>query len=571
MILYPFNKFPLFNFFFNMKIKSELFHVFLLLFLLGNLSVYGQSTEEALKTINENSIKGQLNFLASNWMEGRESETKGAYLAGDYIASVFQIFGIEPYGDMEYSFPLTGKEIAKPEAKPSYFQKFNIIKYKPSKDQSFSLIYETNGARVTKNFNYTIDYDISGIEIDTQIDAPVVFVGYGIKNDLLKYNDYAGVNVKGKIILRLEGFPGFRDTTSSSYKKLKFSNLWNDKERWAVEAGAVGIINISSYSNKDFGKPGNLPVRNENGEFENNYSQDSFYDKKAVIAIDPIHKSLPVIRISDRLQHELMSIIKVDCHSFEQDIKNNLKSFSKEINSLRIGLKSGVESELMSVRNVVGMIEGENKDEFIIVGAHYDHLGKYNGRIFNGADDNGSGTIGVMSVARAMKATGKKPLKTIIFAAWTAEEKGLLGSRYFSDNFIKTNRILLNLNFDMIGRSSVKDSVGNKCKINYTKAYGGFQKISENNIKEYGLDLDINYTSSDKPSGGSDYSPFAEKDIPVICFMAAMHPDYHKPTDEVFKIEWKKMEHIIKLGFLNTYEIANSDMKTYKFPLRAEE
>lgn len=554
-----------------MKIKSGLFLFTFSLLFIGKLSVYGQTIEEALKTINENSIKGQLNFLASNWMEGRESETKGAYLAGDYIASIFQVFGIEPYGDMEYNFPLTGKEIAKPEAKPSYFQKFNIIKYKLSKNQSLSLNYETNGSRLTKNFNYNIDYNLSGIETDTEIDAAVVFVGYGIKNDLLKYDDFSRVNVKGKIILRLEGFPGFRDTTSSSYKKLKFSNLWHDKERWAIEAGAVGVINISSFSNKDFGKPDNLPFRNENGEMGNNHSPDSYYDKKAVLAIDSLLKSLPVISISDRLQQELMSVIKVDCYSFEQEVKNNLKSFSKEINGLKIGLKSGVESELMSVRNVLGMIEGENKNEFIVIGAHYDHLGKYNGAVFNGADDNGSGTIGIMSIARAMKATGKKPLKTIIFAAWTAEEKGMLGSKYFAGNFIKLNRIALNLNFDMIGRKSVKDSVGNKCKINYTKAFGGFQKISQNNIKKYGLDLDINYTSSDRPSGGSDYAPFAKKDIPVICFMAAMHPDYHKPTDDVLKIEWKKMEHIIKLGFLNAYELANSDLNIYKFPSGAGE
>ena len=93
-----------------------------------NLYVRGQSVDEALKTINENSLKAQLNFLASDWMEGRESETKGAFLAGDYIASMFQVFGIEPFGDMEYIFPFSGQKELKPEAKPSYFQKFNIIK-----------------------------------------------------------------------------------------------------------------------------------------------------------------------------------------------------------------------------------------------------------------------------------------------------------------------------------------------------------------------------------------------------------------------------------------------------------
>ncbi len=550
-----------------MRIKSIFAQLTIALLFMGSSFVQGQSVDEALKTINETSLKGQLNFLASDWMEGRESETKGAYMAGDYIASIFQVFGIEPFGDMEYTFPLKGQRAAIPEAKPSYFQSFNIVKYKMSEKQSFSLITELNGARLTKNFDYGIDYNLNGIETNMDIDAPVVFVGYGIKNDSLKINDYARVNVRGKIIARLDGYPGFRDTTSSSYKKLKFRNLWNDKERWASESGAIGVINLSAYPSKDFGKVSNLPFRYKYGDIEADKTPERYYEKKAVLVIDSLQKTIPVIRISARLQNELTSIINIDIFSFEQTAKNDLKPGSKEINGLRIGLKAGVKSELMTVRNVLGMIEGENKNEFIVVGAHYDHLGKYSEYIFNGADDNGSGTVGMMAIARAMKASGKKPAKSIIFAAWTAEEKGLLGSEYFVKNFRDLSRIAMNVNFDMIGRSSLKDSVGNKCGMDYTKIFGGFQELSQKNVKNFGLNLDLKYTATEKPSGGSDYAPFAARDIPVIAFMAAMHPDYHQPSDEVAKIEWKKMEDIVKLGFLNIYEFANSDLKGFKIPL----
>jgi len=534
----------------------------------GNINAQGQSIDDGLKTINEASLKAQLNFLASDWMEGRESESKGAFMAGDYIASMFQVFGIEPWGDIEYNLPIAGQRGAWPEGKSSYFQKFNIIKYKMSDKQSFSLIREENGTRFAKKFEYGVDYNLSGIETDTEIESPVVFVGYGIKNDSLKINDFARINVKGKIILRMDGYPGFRDTTSGSYKKLKFSNLWIDKEKWAREAGAIGVINLSTYPVKDFGKAHNLPFRYKNGDIEADIAPEKYYDNKAILVIDSLKKSLPVIRISARLQNELTSMINIDLNSFELEAKNNLKSFSREITGLRIGVISGVESELMTVRNIVGMIEGENKNEFIVVGAHYDHIGKYGGYIFNGADDNGSGTVGVMSIARALKATGKKPAKTIIFAAWTAEEKGLLGSEYFVKSFAGVNRIALDLNMDMIGRSSVKDSVGNKCGMMYTKAYNGFQELSQKKVKEYGLNLDVKYTGSERPSGGSDYAPFAEMDVPVISLMAAMHPDYHQPSDEVSKIEWKKMEQIIKLGFLNIYELANTDIKKYKVTSR---
>lgn len=549
-----------------MRIKSLFIQLTLSSLILGSLSSQGQSIDEALKTINESSLKAQLNFLASDWMEGRESETKGAFMAGEYIASMFQVFGIEPCGDMEYTFPSSGQRGTRPEPKPSYFQKFNIVKYKMSDKQSFSLIREVNGARLVKNFEYGVDYSLNGIETDTEIDAPVVFVGYGIKNDSLKYNDFARVNVKGKIILRLDGYPGFRDTTSISYKKLKFSNLWNDKEKWALEAGAIGIINLTAYPNKDFGKVRNLPFRYQIGELESDNAPERYYDKRAVLASDSLRKSLPSIRISSRLQNELISLINFNIFSFEQDAKTNLKPISKEINGVSIGIKSGVENELMTVRNVLGMIEGVNKNDFIVVGAHYDHIGKYGGYIFNGADDNGSGTVGVMSIARAIKATGKKPEKTIIFAAWTAEERGLLGSKYFVKNFPGVYRIALNLNFDMIGRSSVKDTIGNKCGIEYTKVFSGFQELTQKQVKNYGLNLDVKYTGSERPSGGSDFAPFAESNIPVISFMAAMHPDYHKPSDEVEKIEWKKMEDIIKLGFLNINELANTDLKKYKVP-----
>jgi len=477
---------------------------------------------------------------------------------------LLQVFGIEPCGDMEYTFPYQGQRGVRPKAKPSYFQKFNIIKYKMSDKQSFSLVREVNGAHLVKNFDYGIDYNLSGIETDTEIDAPVVFVGYGVKNDSLKYNDFAKVNVRGKIILRFDGYPGFRDTTSSSYKKLKFTNLWSDKEKWALEAGAIGVINLSTYQNKEFGKVRNLPFRYKSGEIESDAAPEKYYDKKAVLAIDSLKRSLPAVRISARLQNELTALIGIDIFSFEVDAKNNLKSASKEISGVRVGIKAGVESELVTVRNVLGMIEGVNKNEFIVVGAHYDHLGKYNGYIFNGADDNGSGTVGILSIARALKATGKKPEKTIVFAAWTAEEKGLLGSEYFVRNFSGVNRIGLNVNFDMIGRSSVKDTVGNKCGIEYTKIYSGFQELSKKLVTDNGLNLDVKYTGSEKPSGGSDYAPFAEKNVPVINFAAAVHPDYHQPTDEVAKIEWKKMTDIIKLGFLNINELANSDLKKYK-------
>ena len=530
----------------------------------GNLPLKGQSVEEALKTINESSIKGQLGFLASDWMEGRDADTKGGFMAGDYIASMFQVFGIEPYGDMEYVFPQTGQWGLRPQTRQTYFQKFNIIKYKPSDKQSLSLINENGSGRLARSFNYGIDYSISGVESELEVESPIIFVGYGVKNDSLKYNDFARMNVKGKIIVRLDGFPGYHDSSSKMYKMMRLNNSFSQKEKWAREAGAVAVINLSSTPPREFGKPINLPFRYQSGDVESDVIPEKYYDKRAVLQSDSLNNTLPVIRLSPRLQKELLTLINVNLNNFELDAAINAKSAAKEINQVRINIKSGVESELVTVRNVLGIIEGEKKDEFVVVGAHYDHIGKYGGYIYNVADDNGSGTVGVMSIARAFKTIGKKPAKTIMFAAWTAEERGLLGSNYFVNNFKDIRQITANLNFDMIARNSVRDSVGNKCGLTYTKAYDGLEMISRKNVQDNALNLDIKYTASEQPTGGSDYAPFAAQDIPVIAFMAAMHPDYHKPTDELPKIEWGKMLNIIKLGFLNANDLANTELKTLR-------
>ena len=208
----------------------------------------------------------------------------------------------------------------------------------------------------------------------------------------------------------------------------------------------------------------------------------------------------------------------------------------------------------------MGYIEGKNKDEYIVVGGHYDHLGKWDGWIWNGADDNASGTVGVMTIAKAFMATGKKPEKSIVLAAWTGEEKGLWGSKYFVQEAQKNNlNVLLNLNYDMIARNTEKDSLKNQASMVYTKAYSGIEELTIQNLDTYQINLDLNYRPAERPGGGSDHAPFAQAGIPVFYFMAAMHPDYHQPSDELDKVNWEKMTNIIRIGFLDSWELANSN------------
>jgi Zn-dependent M28 family amino/carboxypeptidase len=189
------------------------------------------------------------------------------------------------------------------------------------------------------------------------------------------------------------------------------------------------------------------------------------------------------------------------------------------------------------------------------------------GYIWNGADDNASGTVGVMTIARAFTAAGIKPKKTIIFAAWTGEEEGLLGSKYFVDHPpVPLQQIVMNLNYDMIARDAADDSLGVRCGATITQAYPELREILARNNTGSSLGLDLNIRSSERPSGGSDFAPFAAKDVPVIAVMAAMHPDYHQPGDDVAKVNWKKMTAIIKLGYLTAWDISSKPGKLQSAP-----
>ena len=164
-----------------------------------------------------------------------------------------------------------------------------------------------------------------------------------------------------------------------------------------------------------------------------------------------------------------------------------------------------------------------------------------------------------MSLARAFAESGEKPEKSIIFAAWTAEEMGLHGSRYFVNNFPENLRIAYNLNFDMLSRNEENDTKKNKMSMMYLSSTPGLKELTEKNIRDFNINLDVAYRPSAILSGGSDHAPFAAAGIPATFFFAAMHPDYHQPSDELSKINWQKMLNIIRLGYLNVWELANSN------------
>ena len=222
--------------------------------------------------------------------------------------------------------------------------------------------------------------------------------------------------------------------------------------------------------------------------------------------------------------------------------------------------KIGASTVQVPVRNILGIIEGKNPEQYIVLGAHYDHLGIRDSCIWNGADDNASGTVGIMTIAKAIAETGEKPEKSIIFALWTAEEVGLLGSSHYLDNLpYPLSRIKLNLNFDMISRY-VADDKPKSVTMTYTDKYHPmFKEITVANLNKYGIDLEVDYQPSAELPGGSDHKSFTDKGIPAMRFKPGHREEYHTPLDKLSTVNWDIMEKIIKISFANIWNLANSE------------
>jgi len=210
--------------------------------------------------------------------------------------------------------------------------------------------------------------------------------------------------------------------------------------------------------------------------------------------------------------------------------------------------------------NVLGFIEGKIRGEYVIIGAHYDHLGideiLVDDKIYNGADDNASGVSAVLQIAKAFIETGEQPLRSIIFAFWDGEELGRLGSEYFISNFNDKSAIKGYINFDMIGRNN-DESKPEQVVFFYSESKPVFRSWLESDITKYNLNLKPDYKSAKNSLGGSDNASFGQRDISIIWYHTDGHPDYHQPTDHADKINWGKLVDITKAAYLNLWNMAN--------------
>ncbi|TFH34599.1 MAG: M20/M25/M40 family metallo-hydrolase, partial [Bacteroidia bacterium] len=375
-------------------------------------------------------------------------------------------------------------------------------------------------------------------------------------------NDFAGVDLKGKVVVRLSGYPGINDPESEMYKKINADRraamqLSRGKNDALSGKGILAVIDITPSGDvtSSWGEyMDDMVMAPNEAAWRSDFARMRLDDK--TVSDAPV-----TITVSPKVAAALIGNA-VNIEKYEKDAMVASYKFKPvAIAGVSAGLDITVISRRVRVRNVVAMIEGNNPDEIVVVGGHMDHMGMSGGRIWNGADDNASGTVGVMTIARAFAATGVKPERTIMFCAWTGEEKGLLGSEYFTINppAGSIDKVKFYLNYDMISRDAQNDTAKVNVTVTYNKDYPYLEELSKKNVEKYGLTMNYNYRAQENPTGGSDYTAFSDNKIPIIAVMAAMHPEYHTPEDQIELVNWDKMIDIIKLGFLNLWEIANSD------------
>lgn len=493
---------------------------FLLLTALPVLYAQTNPVEKGLAAITKEAVEGQLEFLSSDWTEGREATTKGEFMSADYIASMFKFYGLKPAGDNilpQFSGRRpSGQQAQRPQLQPtrSFFQNIPFVSVEPgSGEQSLALI-EKEGATEKKYFFSPSDFSVLVAGIGVEFTAPVVFVGYGFKSDVLGYDDFKGIDVKGKIIVRLSGLPGAADPNSEAYKKLNLADRQNmmalsrGKNEIAEKLGAIAVIEINTSGaagmrGRAMGNQyANFPIRFNTATYEGDLPLRSG-SVRVSLPNDNLNLGINTLNVNQKISALLLQDSGINIAEFEKNVTAKLKPASKELKGKYLYVKTSVpKTKTLLGRNVVGMIEGENPNEVIVVGGHYDHMGMANGYVWNGADDNASGTVGVMTIAKAIMATGVKPKKTIIFAAWTGEEKGLLGSKYFVEKFQPVENIKLNLNYDMIARNVDADKDGVQVGIQYSEKYPILKTVVEKANETYKLGLKTEFRASLRPTGG---------------------------------------------------------------------
>lgn len=495
-----------------------------------------QQNEDAVyygNMIDKVEMKKHLTVLSSDEYEGRETGKQGQKRAAQYIADFYENMGILPIVD------------------GSWFQ------YYPLKEESSLGSYAMiNGNR----YDYVKDFYVFGSEWENVNLEKIVFIGYGIEDE--RYTDYKkNTNLNGKVALCLLGEPMDKNGQSKitgDYITSEWTQEWEKKTQVAFNHGAEGIIFINPYYDMYVSR---IRYWLETPSMRLDYPERKEYLEENI--------SIPEIFISARMGDFILQKNNKSVQGLRKRISKKMKSIPFDIKKTKLNFHVEHRKKTFDAENVVCYIEGsdeELKNELIVISAHYDHIGITDGEINNGADDDGSGTVAVMQLAKAFhqaKLDGKGVKRSILVLNVSGEEKGLLGSEWYTAYPVfPLKNTVCNLNIDMIGREDKKNAGKEYVYIiGSDKLSSELHEISENVNKTYThLKLDYTYNNPNDPNRlyyRSDHYNFAKNNIPVIFYFSGLHEDYHRPTDDIEKILFDQMTARAKLIFFTAWDVAN--------------
>jgi aminopeptidase YwaD len=496
---------------------NNLKKIIILLVLLSANYIIAQNDIEKVRSteITKDEIYEHVKYLASDKLEGRFPGTVGGTLAMDYISKEFKTYGLTPFGDSSYIQPVE-----------------MITDLQLGKDNSLELIKD--GESVDLKVNK--DWIPLGFTSNGKLSGELVFLGYGISAPDLNYDDYKDIDVSGKIVVIITSSP---TSTSTNNIFSQYESLYKKLSK-ARDSKAAGIIVISGLETEDL-----LP--------------------KLTYSLARQSSGIPIIKMKRDYIEKILSDLKKDFKKIQNGINDKQRPNSFALGKWSVKANINVEQVKARTGNVIGYIEGNDpnlKSEVIVIGAHYDHLGwggensLYEGndkKIHHGADDNASGTTGVLEIAQKLSSNKDLLKRSVLLICFTGEEEGLIGSSYFTNSsiFSKLNIVTM-INMDMIGRME-----SDKLIINGTGTSSNWVKELDEINKKY------SFTMSYIPDGygPSDQSSFYSKNIPVLFFFTGLHPDYHRPSDTYDKINSEGEEKVAKFVYDLTLSIGTSDKK----------
>jgi hypothetical protein len=521
--------------------------------LLTALPPGGESAAPANDSIRQRDLKADLWFLAGDSFRGRLTGTPENDLASEFIAARFERLGLKPLG--------TGG---------SYFQRFHLVR--AALGASNALEVERDG--VTLRFGPRAGFVPQLFSPSAEARGKPVFVGFGISAPQLGHDDYDGVDVRGKVVLALDHEPG-EDDPDSPFDGVVSSEAGNPlrKALTAQEKGAVGILFVADVHNhrgvENFAATARVAWPDQPPRIARYLLQDWVERVRIPAAVISTAAARALVGGSGRSLEDL-----ADRSEKPGD------GPAPALDGVTVRLAVEVRHEVVPDRNVLAAVEGsdrERKGEWVVIACHHDHDGADGVRVLNGADDNASGTVGMLEIAEAYALAaeaGHRPKRSVLFAAFNSEERGLLGSWAFVERPpVPLGRIVAVLNMDMIGRDEevpegggrrfrglpVQTAESNRDAVNllgWSRSASLAEVVDRANAS---IGLRIKKVLDNNVSNllrRSDQWPFLQAGVPAVFFHTGLHPDYHTADDRPEKIRYAKMERIVRLVHQASWDLA---------------